>query len=521
MRILSRRGCMKGELDGALLLIRADAGVRMGWGHVMRCLALGQAWQERGGEVGFVMKEPPSVLVTRLKQEGMYVQRLPSHLDENEEIDYLIKFARKQGVSWLVLDGYHFEEMYQKLVHQSGIAVLLLDDNSHLSEYSGDVLLNHNLYADEKLYDGCLATDEMKLLLGSKWVLLRREFWPWRGYDKRIVEVRRILVTLGGSDPDNITYSVLAGLKQLEVEGEPIQVDVIVGGGNPHYQQLLAQVVDKPNWRLLRDVDDMPSLMSQVDLAITAGGGTCWELAFMGVPMLIIILAPNQRQIGNVFMEKGIGRLLGEGTILEPNQVAEQIMTLQADKVLLQEMSVKCQQLITGWGADQVVGELQNRFQWYTRLAIESDKQLLFKWANDSLTRQMSLQSEPIPWETHDKWFNQVLTDDGQMIIIIIRRELGKFIEVGQVRFNRKGVVSIVVAPEWRGQNLGVSILMLGIRHYYRSGGEGMIKAYIKRENKASQKIFERVGFEQAGEEIVTDISCLVYKYREMSDDLY
>ena len=48
------------------LVIRADANIAIGTGHVMRCLALAQAWQDAGGRVVFAKHLPPSTGVPRV-----------------------------------------------------------------------------------------------------------------------------------------------------------------------------------------------------------------------------------------------------------------------------------------------------------------------------------------------------------------------------------------------------------------------------------------------------------------------
>ena len=99
------------------LLIRADANAQIGVGHVMRMIALGQAWMERGGKVCFCYVECPTVLLGRLVKEGFHIRRV--FCDKKGSLDdasFVLKLATQIKYDWLVLDGYHFDYEYQKHV---------------------------------------------------------------------------------------------------------------------------------------------------------------------------------------------------------------------------------------------------------------------------------------------------------------------------------------------------------------------------------------------------------------------
>ncbi|MFM6455177.1 MAG: glycosyltransferase, partial [Planktothrix sp.] len=66
----------------------------------------------------------------------------------------------------------------------------------------------------------------------------------------------------------------------------------------PHYESLEIAVQDSRfPIRLERNVTNMPGLIAWADVAISAGGSTCWELAFMGLPSILLVLAENQRAV--------------------------------------------------------------------------------------------------------------------------------------------------------------------------------------------------------------------------------
>jgi len=335
------------------VLIRVDASTEIGTGHVMRCLALAQVLQDEGGEAIFVLATHAPNLESRLKSEGMKVVHLDVEMGSIEDASETSALAHSCGCQWVVADGYHFLGECQRIIKDAGLSLLFIDDYGHAEHYYADFVLNQNVYAHEGFYQN--RESYTKLLLGTKYALLRREFWQWQGWEREIPPVaRKILVTLGGADPDNVTLKVIQAFQEVTVE--ELEVVVVVGGSNPHYEKLLAAVEKSGvSIELRRNVTNMPELMAWADVAIAAGGSTNWELAFMGLPSLIIVLAENQRAISQKLGNMGVTLSLGEYHQQSLNKLTRTIWELLPALEQRQQMSKKGRKLVDGLGSQRVV----------------------------------------------------------------------------------------------------------------------------------------------------------------------
>ncbi len=338
------------------LLIRADATVAMGTGHVMRCLALAQVWQEAGGKVVFALAKSLPSVKERLLSEGMEVVLVEGKPGSPEDARRTAQLANQCTAAWVVVDGYHFGADYQQELKAAGLQVLFVDDTGHASHYAADLVLNQNVNADESLYPK--RESYTRLLLGSSYVLLRREFWRWHGWKREIPAFGgKLLITMGGSDPDNLTFRALEAVAQANCER--LETVVVVGGSNPHQESLRLSAAEcKSSVSLVSD-PSMPDLMAWADLALTTAGGTLWELLFMGCSVLSYARDRNQEQIISQLHEEGI--VLGLVHPRESNnaQMASALFELANSPERRAGFSARARARIDGRGAQRVLDSLR------------------------------------------------------------------------------------------------------------------------------------------------------------------
>lgn len=474
------------------VVIRTDASAQTGFGHLARCLSLASALQSFGGAITFLMRAPAPGLPDRLSAQGFGLERLDERVEPGSDEDAaattgLIRGVRENCI--LIVDHYAIDYRWEGRQRAFVRKLAVIDDLAD-RRHDCDMLINQNrIFDGEAIYRG-RRPEECLLFVGPKYAMLRQEFAERRPERRsRDGRIGRVFICFGGSDSCGHTQTALRSLTPFL--GRLHRVDVIVGPLNESRDELAILATTSEKIALHVDPPDLAGLMDAADLAIGAGGVMSWERACLSVPTLAFGIVQNQFQ--NVRDLIRVGAAVGEPEMVTPCEAAftRWLAVLMDSPELVRGMAERAGGLVDGWGSRRVAGRLIAG-QLTFRPARPADALMIYSWRNDPATRAVSGDSQAIPVETHQRWFEASLLNPSRIILI---GEIDGS-AVGVVRFDvldKNATMSVFKDPAYSTSS---DIVGQASRWLFDNRPDlNQISAIVLAANERSMRAFEAAGY--------------------------
>jgi len=319
----------------------------------MRCLALAEAWQDAGGTANLAVTELPDALSPRVTAEGVSLRSFDTTPGGPEDAAATVAHAQRLRADWVVIDGDRFGSDFLETVRTAGFRILLIDDFANRKSFAADLIVNPNLDDDREPYRKRGAT--ARLLMGPSHILLRREFR--QGIERRGTRQtgNRILVTLGGSDPENLTPKIADALAHCS----DLEVTAIMGAGCDKAKVDELRKLKASNLRVVFNPPNMLQLMKDSDQAIIAAGGTLWELLAMGCAVLSYSRNIVQTSVVQTLSRRGVVMDMGETCHFDQAKLVASVKGLVDLRAAREHMTDLGCALVDGMGAARVVEAIQ------------------------------------------------------------------------------------------------------------------------------------------------------------------
>jgi len=261
------------------VMILTEGGKDIGFGHITRCIALYQAFEEKG-IIPEIIAYGDDSIIDLLEDKNF---KIFDWISKRKE---LLKLADSSDV--IIMDSYLCDVSLFEDMSNLAKVVVYMDDNKRVSYPSG-IVVNGGILAEELDYP---KKDGIRYLLGNRFAVSRKIFWNTTEKDIR-ENIENIMITFGGDDIRNMTTKILRFL----IDSYPdITKKVIIGKGFKKQGIERIEGLQRHNIELVYypDSEKMKDMMIRADIAISAGGQTLYELARIGVPTVVVAIAENQ-----------------------------------------------------------------------------------------------------------------------------------------------------------------------------------------------------------------------------------
>ncbi len=285
------------------IYFRTDGNEEIATGHIMRCLSIARACAALQLTCRFLVADETSLSLLQERftfPDEFSVSCLHGNYQDMEsELSVLQPMLK--DCSWLFIDSYYVTPSYLSEL-QKHCRTAYLDDMLAF-DYPVDLIINYDIDAEKiPSYYRCIPHK----LIGASYTPLREQFQNTVCQVRS--EVHNIFLSTGGTDACNAAGKILNRIftEKDNTLLKNCQYHVVTSRLNSYYQELIRLSDTYPVIHIHENVRNMASLMSDCDLALSAGGTTLSELCAVGVPSISFVTADNQLNAAETFAKKDI-----------------------------------------------------------------------------------------------------------------------------------------------------------------------------------------------------------------------
>lgn len=328
-----------------MIYIRGDGNARIGAGHLMRCMTIAEELARLLGsreKLCFVCADEDSGALVRENGFRSYVLGT-DYRDMESELPLWRKLWERQqaegsgrdsgaadgfdrdnniangsNTDSVIVDSYYVTDDYLAALRENAYTVLMDDMGTH--RYPVDCVINYNAPASLDTYRKLYQGSGTKLLIGSRYTPLRRQFRRAEEIPEECIgHLPAVLITVGGGDLGNIAGKILKRIYRKN-----FSFHLVTGRYHPDFQRMQELEKAYNNIHIHHDVKDMAGLMRRCQIALTAGGSTVYELSALGIPFVCFSCAENQEALVDYIGSQQIAVSAGAWH-REPEQTLERI----------------------------------------------------------------------------------------------------------------------------------------------------------------------------------------------------
>lgn len=337
---------------------RVDAGNVVGTGHLTEVISLIKSIRKRIPFTPVVITKYNPFTLERLKLNVNVIKYIPDDISEKGEADEIITILKKENCRHLVIDLLNRSNEFYDFLNDNFKSTCVILDNSEHKEIPATVMVNFSITQEPAFYQKAKKY-ETKYLIGPK-------YFPVNESIKKIKPIRikekieRIFVNQGGSDPYGLTAKIIRALEKVNFTQE---VDVVVGGAlEEHHRRELEDMKHslKGNYRFYSNItqSQLYEILLNADLALSAAGNTLYELAFLGMPTLIISHHQRHDEVARAFEKRGAAVNMGLGKNITESQITKTFLKFLDNYLVRATLSQKAKEVLDGYGSDRLTDEL-------------------------------------------------------------------------------------------------------------------------------------------------------------------